>query len=88
MLGPKQESIRWMMDFGAKFSGLWYLVVDIDAGTIAVAKACMHLSQHMHFVGCKMDEGCVKEALLGLVEVHALRVLSSRSDKLRKKKCA
>lgn len=44
------------------------LVVHFCGGTIAVRKACMLLSEHLRFVGCENDKGCVKEALPGSVE--------------------
>lgn len=79
-LRAEQKIVGWMMDLMAIFSRPVHLVADFGVRTLAVAILCLLLSEYRHFVGCKMDEGCVQDAVPGLVEVYARLVLSTRSD--------
>lgn len=63
MLRLEQKSVGWLMDLMAMFYGTGDLVVDFCAGIMAVPKACLLLSEYRRFVGCKSDEGSVKQAL-------------------------
>lgn len=45
-----------------------------------MAKPCLLLSDHRRLVGGEKVEGFVKEASLGLVEVHMQQVLSSEKS--------
>lgn len=46
---------------------------------MAVANACLLLSDHQRFVECEMDESCIKEAQSLLVEINGRKVLSYES---------
>lgn len=62
----------WVVDgLGGQFlcsrrSGYGLMCSDNCSG-----KACLLLSKHQRFVGCGKDEGWVKEAFQGLVDVYA-----------------
>lgn len=80
MLFQEQKNVGWMLNLIAKFSALGDAVLTFCVGTMAVGKACMLLSEHLHAVGWEKQEGWVKEELQGAVEIYARQVYSSESD--------
>lgn len=76
MLRLKQNMVGWMMDLVTRFCGPGEMVVDFCTGTVAEAKTYLLLSEQKCFVGCKIIEDKVKEALPFLAEVYARQGLT------------
>ena len=80
MLRPEQKNISVMKDIVSKFSKPGDLVMDPFSGTCSTAKACLSLNKHRRFVGCELDENCLKQSIEGVLKVFAEQVLSDTSD--------
>lgn len=64
------------MDLMAWFFGLGDLTVDLSAGTIAIATACLLLSEHWPSVGGEEAEECIREDCQHLIAGNRQEVLS------------
>lgn len=69
-----------MLNLEAKLAGTGLLMVDLCSGKMDVKKTCLLFSEPRRFFGCQKDEGCVNEALSGLVHVYTKQLLSFERD--------
>lgn len=56
------------------------LIVDAYAGTLSVAKACVHFPNPRRFTGCKVNLSCFPEAMPRLILLYNRKLLSKQSD--------
>lgn len=54
--------------------------MDACAGTFSVFKACMLLSKHGVFIGCKVNPDYVADTTAQLILLYTRQVLSKKSD--------
>lgn len=64
----------------AELSKSGSLVVDPFSVTLATAKACFLLNNHIRFIGCDIDLDCLDVALPGFLLVFGIQILDGYSD--------
>lgn len=69
-----------MQEIVDEFSKPGRLVVNLVSGTFATANACLKLSWHRCFVGCKVGAECFAASTAVLAETYARQVLTEKSD--------
>lgn len=69
-----------MLDLISKFSQASQLVLCPFGGTFSTAKACLSADKDGWFIRGKLDSGCIRASLPGLVGVYAMQLLNSKAD--------
>lgn len=80
MWRPEQKSIATMEMIVSRFSKPNSLVVDLFAGTLDTAKACLSLFSHRRVVVCENDPDVLNASFPSLVAIFARQVLNPESD--------
>jgi len=79
LLRPEQKNVAIMRELVEQYSNPGDIVVDMFAGTFAMAKACLSVGKARKFAGCDADANCVNTSRPSVLATYAKEALKGES---------